>query len=590
MHLDWKMIVLATLLVPGCRDNPSADEPDGDGTDSDATADASAGSDSASDDGDTDTEPEQPQAELEYLTPVEHLVRVSMALRGTRPSAEDLERVQDDPETLPELVDAYMQGPDFGETLREIHNDGMLVDFEVGFPQLPPVEDEGSLAMGRSVVQGPLRLIEYVITNDLPYTEIVTADYAVMDEITATLQGMPYDPGGPELQVITWEDRPAAGVLSDPALFIRHRSTGANYNRGRANAISRALLCHDFLAADVEIDGNIDLSDPDAVNDAVTSNPACVSCHQSLDPLGSFLFVYPGNLNPAQIESYPVTSLYNPSGANAWQFTNERPPAYFGEPAEGLSDLGGLIADDPRFSLCAAKRFYSYFHQLPLDDVPLEAAAELQDTLVDSGFDAKALVREIVLDDEFRVASATTEEAAAELIGLKKARPSQLARLMDDLTGYRWQTNLDGIVPSFQEGDVDLVRTNQLGFAVLAGGTDSFFVEEPTYTVNTTTSLFLRSYAAEAASYVTEHDLLPGGEAPRLLTMVGDGVPDEAALREQLVALHRRLFGEILDADAEPIDETLALWNAAHARSGDPVVAWKTTLTAMLQDLRIIYY
>ena len=65
---------------------------------------------------------------------------------------------------------------------------------------------------------------------------------------------------------------------------------------------------------------------------------------------------------------------------------------------------------------------------------------------------------------------------------------------------------------------------------------------------------------------------------------------DEEAVREQLQHLHLRLFAEDLSTDDEPIDQSFGLWSAALDHSGDPVRAWKTTLTAMLQDLRIIFY
>ncbi|MEM7155919.1 MAG: DUF1585 domain-containing protein [Myxococcota bacterium] len=578
MTLDWKRLLLAAALVPGCSAEGTAMGTDGD----------EAGSDGGSDDGESETDTED--AEVEYLEPADHLVRISMALRGVRPSPDELDRVAAAPEVIADIVEEYLVDPRFGETIRELHNDALLVGTEVQFPQLPPFEDVGSFTLGHSVMQGPLRLAEYVVMEDRPYTELVTADYAIVDELAASIQALPYDPGGPELQTTEWTDRPAAGVLSDAALYVRHRSNGANYHRGRANAVSKAFLCHDFLAADVEIDGSVDLSDPEAVNEAVTNNPACVACHQSLDPLASFFWGYPGNANPNQIPAYPVTQLYDAGSVDRWQTTTGQAPALFGKPADDMAGLGQLIADDARFSSCAARRFYAFFHQVDLSEVPSEHISTLQAALVDSGFDAKAIVREIMLSDEFRVSHALEDEPAETLVGFKKARPSQLARLFDDLTGFRWQTNVDALVNNFNEGDIDLMRTNTLGFAVLAGGTDAFFVERPSSTVNTTSSLLVRTFAAEAASYVVEHDLVESPEQARLLTLVDIGNDDESTIREQLVSLSRRIYSDELATDDEAIDDAWALWSAAYQGSDDSVHAWKTTLTAMLQDLRIVYY
>jgi hypothetical protein len=38
------------------------------------------------------------------------------------------------------------------------------------------------------------------------------------------------------------------------------------------------------------------------------------------------------------------------------------------------------------------------------------------------------------------------------------------------------------------------------------------------------------------------------------------------------------------------VAESWALWSAAHEASGDPMRAWKTVLTAMLQDVKVASY
>ena len=50
-----------------------------------------------------------PTADVVMLTPTQHLVRASMALRGMRPSAEDLARVDEDPSQLEAIVDGLVE-------------------------------------------------------------------------------------------------------------------------------------------------------------------------------------------------------------------------------------------------------------------------------------------------------------------------------------------------------------------------------------------------------------------------------------------------------------------------------------------------
>ena len=50
-----------------------------------------------------------------------------------------------------------------------------------------------TVAEVNTVYEEPLRLIEYVITHDRPYTEIVTADYTISDPISAVVWGQSRD-------------------------------------------------------------------------------------------------------------------------------------------------------------------------------------------------------------------------------------------------------------------------------------------------------------------------------------------------------------------------------------------------------------
>ena len=50
-----------------------------------------------------------------------------MALRGKRPSEADYAAVAEDPGALPAIVDAYLDSPELGAVIRDLHNDDLLV-------------------------------------------------------------------------------------------------------------------------------------------------------------------------------------------------------------------------------------------------------------------------------------------------------------------------------------------------------------------------------------------------------------------------------------------------------------------------------
>jgi hypothetical protein len=538
-----------------------------------------------------------------YLSPTDHLVRVSMTLRGKRPSIDELDRVAADPDALPEIVDTYLQSPEFGSVMRDLHAETFLtrIDTEAPFRSIDAVATRTVSEMNTSLYEEPLRLIEYVIVHDRPYSEIVTADYAISDPITSVVWGMTRDGSTDELQVSHWQDaRPLGGILSSSGLYARHLSAGANYNRGRANMLSSTLLCFDFLHSDINLDTSIDLANPQVVSMAVRTNPSCVGCHQTLDPLASTIF---GFQPTARYTGYPVPLW----GAQflGWMGKNDRPPGYFGVPAPTVAEVGQLIASDPRFPRCTAARFAAYFTQTDRDALSFQWVSKLTEKFLASNMNAKTLAREIVLSDEFRVSHVTPDATAAEadaLNGMLHVRPEQLDTMFADLTGVRWLTTpaspdydvYEGVYhgnPIYAPyGQANLLRSDVFGFRTLAGGIDSYFVTRPVHTTNAVSSLVLRVLAATAASYVVDDDFAAPPAQRHLLTDIAPTDTAEPVIRAQLAKLHARIFGARDTADSDEVGETYALFSSVLARSGDVRRAWKITLTAMLSDIRVSHY
>ncbi len=532
-----------------------------------------------------------------YLTPTQHLTRASMALRGLRPSIADLQAVDADPTQLPAMVDRYLSSPQFGETIKELENESLLLRIEqstLTFPQPPSLPTSTALDINGSVFDEPLNLIEDIVMSDQPYTKIVTADYTLTNGMVSTIWGLPHTGPADQWSHATATDgRGAAGILGIEALYHRWRSTGFNYNRGRANMISRSLLCHDYLHADIDIDTSVDLSDPDVVANAVVANPSCAGCHQTLDPLASYLFPFRGTVNLVALQNgtdtYPVGG-YTVAQETRWKTTNKRPPMFFGTTATGLAGLGQAIADDPRFARCTAMRFASYLTEVPRDQLSGAWVAKLQAELVAQNFNAKKLARAIVLSDEFRVSYDTDDVAAEAVVGAQKARPDQLERMLRDLTGFRWTTTTAAKLRAIPYGTPDLLKSDFVGFRVLGGGIDSYFVTEPVHTMNATSSLVAKSAAAAAADFVVEHDFTVPAAERTLFVAAAVTDTDETKIRAELAHLHARIYGELVEPTSSEVDDSYALYTDALAAAGNPRRAWKLTLIGMLSDFRSLFY
>jgi hypothetical protein len=485
------------------------------------------------------------------------LGRVSMALRGLRPSLEEIGDYQRGRVSLQELAERWASDPAFGATVRDMHAEQLRIRFD-SEPHPPPLGPllgvpEGLLTA--SLDEEPLWLIERIVLQDRPYTEILTAPTVVADHNVALAYGLDWDPAGPALQELPWPDgRPGAGILSSTGLWQRHMSSDTNYQRARAKLALETLLCRSF-------DSDDGVREPSTSADAVRTEPACAACHDTLDPVASAFFglqryVLEGEIrygyatDCAEGFCYPIP-FWDPEGQALRQEVGMPAPGYGGAPVEGLAELGARLAEDPAFATCTARRFASWLGQeAEPDPGRIEALAEV---LVDSGWSARALAVATVLDPAFL-------DAPAQLL-----RPEQLDRLVTQLTGHRW-----GALPSEDYGPVQLATSDEHGMRALMGGIDGWSSVEPDPGPSPTRELAWRWAMSEAAAHAVQSGRLP---APGTLG---------PALRE----LHLQWLLE----DKPDLDPDRALFDEVLQRTGDRDHAWTVLLTALLLDDRVVTF
>ncbi|MCB9681551.1 MAG: DUF1800 family protein [Alphaproteobacteria bacterium] len=569
--------------------------------------------DGGTDDGvDTDTTPSTADGPRQLLSPTEQAVRISTALRARHPTAAELQAVADDPAALDALVDTWLDDPALGATIRSMYAEVLLQrSVDLNYPPLGPLIDATRQELVGAVAEEPLALIERVVTQGLPFTDIVTADWTVLDSTASQMwSGHDYPQGASGEQVVHYTDgRPLAGILSTNGLWARHVSAGSNYHRGRANLIADALLCEDFLARDVPIPGDLDLSDDAVVANALAERPECVSCHQALDPLAANLWdFHPEYTTGAVATSYlagcatgaPFLGLcypfdpYRPALGLGRVLLRLREPGYYGTPTDDLADVGADIAADPRFARCTVQRFWSWFTETPLEDAPFEVVARLQQDFVASGYDARALLRTIVTHPDFLAVDANRPELAVRAPGPLVVRPFQHARIVEGITGFSWKVKVDDLLCTAGRlgcyGDVVLAEDDVKGFRAMTGGVDGARVTSPTHTMTPVKALFAAALAEEAAGWVVRQELGIGAGTRRLFTQVDADTTDEVTVRAQLASLHADVLAELVAPDDPAVDASFALWSTVLARGGSPLEAWKATLSAMLQSPQILLY
>ena len=503
-----------------------------------------------------------PAAVLEALPATTLARRLALDLRGRPPTLEEYDQVLADPAALDTLTEQWIVDEGFEARVQSMYSELYLTQTETlpfsGFDL--GVDDPAAFA--EAVGTEPLRLIARIAAMDRPWTDIVTADHTMANDVLAT--AFPIDlPEGEGWREATYTDgRPAAGVLSTTGLWWRYTSTASNANRKRANQISRILLCNDYLTRPVEFDRNVNLLDEGAVLDALQTDPTCVSCHVSLDPLAGYLYGFWWLREDSAIDA----SRYHPSRERLWEDLTGVAPAYYGEPGHDLRDLGVQIASDPRFIECATEQVYGLMlrRDLVLEDT--EALTAHREAFLAGGVTLRALLRSIVSDPLYRAAN--TEDPLAS--PLKLASPDLLGSQIEALTGYRWTF-----------AGYDMLSTDIIGVRTLAGGADGYAVTKVSDTPNATAVLVQQRLAEIAVAHAMQTD------PARLF---GDADLDAVPTGDQVTELMLRILGTVVAPDGEEVDGLLDLWSQIEVAEGDAQAAWAGIAYALMRDPAFVLY
>ncbi len=574
------------------------------------------------------------------LDPVGHLNRAAITLVNRRPTEAELDAVVADPASIDTIVESYIRDPRFLDTVGDLTAEMFLFRYDtfLVLPALGELTGYDQQTIYQSFVDEPIMLVRHIVDHDLPYSEIVTAQYMLTNEVVAKMYGLEFDPAGEPWQISAWsDDRPKAGILSSAQMWRRWESDGSNFHRGRANIVSSRLLCEDFDSRDVYVPGGIDIADEFEVANAVMVEPSCVACHQSLDGLAAYFWGYKqlihrnavgdainsgcewdwsagqvpeyGPNNMPEHFCYPLKQYVVDEEAG-WERWALRPPSFYGVPAEDMQEVGELISGDPRFSSCIPRQVFAYFNQVDVMDVPSADTVSLQATFETSNFNFREVAKAVVLSDAFRAIGPAVAEADDGVGGLRSMRPEQLGDLVEDLTGYRWKANTDlpvveGTRAPFAKcadkdlkygpecwGDVDLLENDLFGLRSMMGGTDHLNITHPTHTMTPTKALAVERLVEDAAGYAIDTDFAVANAASRrLMRITGPTDVDEAIVRDQLAYLHKRVLGVPTASDDPDVDRSYELFELALAtRGGDVAAAWKVTLSVLLQDPRMMYF
>jgi hypothetical protein len=234
----------------------------------------------------------------------------------------------------------------------------------------------------KAILGEPMKLVEYIVRNERPFTEIVTADYMMVTPYTARGYGIfeqvkdqfknpdaPFEYIPVRLKALVGRTKdsnqesatgfyPHAGLLGAFQYIVRYPTTETNRNRLR----SRMYYQH-FLGVDVlELAARVsDAAAAQAKYKVPTMEAAeCVVCHRTLDPVAGLFQDY---------WRFADMGVWG-KRKGGW-FTDMFGPGFEGEDLPGkerwrsLQWLGERTAKDPRFAVAMVEHVWCALGVLP---------------------------------------------------------------------------------------------------------------------------------------------------------------------------------------------------------------------------------
>ena len=585
---------------------------------------------------------------IDYGSGYEQLHRVTVALAARTPNAGEINTINaanNDQAAidvaLGPIMDGLMNEDAFYTRVQEMYNDLLLTDRDSasrgsvgGNFDLDAFADQNYYddnftgserdnlrqAANYGFARAPVELVKYVIRNNRPFTEIVTADYTMVNPYSAVIYNnnagdpnFPFDSDQnqanhdrddfrPATNIRQTDNTlvPAAGVIGTHAFLARYQSTNTNVNRARARYVFDYFLGLDIESLAARDGLNLD----NVIGDVPTfEDPQCTVCHVVMDPIAG-LFTNRDNAgeydpnNPFQhTRTTNGVPRMVPAGYSLLQ-ADQLPAA---EEDTALQWLGGRLAQDDRF---AERTVRTVFKGLTgIETTAASTTAFVNDTknrFVAANFNFKLLVKDIVGSDYFMARNLALGEDPDDYADIGAGRlltPEELDRKITDITGvnYEWRG------PNSNSG---LLGRHRL----LYGGIDSDDVilrtTEPTSLIDGIQERIANQVACQRVA----DDLYNGGALFPFAnqTDVPDGGAGEAAIRQNIQFLHRHILGEDLAPSDSEIANTYQLFVDVRAEgetaiqsqcrggggstdSNGTVIPWMAVVTYLLADYRFLY-
>lgn len=438
----------------------------------------------------------------------------------------------------------------------------------------------------KALLREPMELVEYIVRNNRPFTEIATADYFMASPYTARGYGIfeqireqfqnvddPFEYIPARLPALRGRDKkvqptaaglyPHAGILSMFQYLRRFPTTDTNRNRLRARMYYRHFLGIDVMALAPRVTDAAEVAKK--FDNPTLQAPDCVVCHKTVDPVAGLFQDY-----------FNEEGHYGPR-KKGW-FTDMFGPGLEGQPLpadqkwRALQWLGQETAKDPRFAVAMVEHVYYILMgrkvmEPPLDiDDPLftpkrrayqtqrQEIREIADRFAKSGFNLKTVFKAWTASPFYRVDGLAeagrhpSRRAELDDIGVvRMLAPEQLERKVLAVFGKAWG------------------RLDSEEYRILYGGIDSKAVTERMSDPSGAMGAIQRILSNDVAckNVALDFSRPAGGRRlfPGIEPDVVPGTPEaDMMIRQAIVHLHAHVLGQERAVDHPEIDRTFRLF------------------------------
>jgi len=586
---------------------------------------------------------------VSFVSTSSTLRAASFKLQGKAPTDAELEKVSNIND-IDAILDEYMKSEVFYTWLHQNFNDFLLTDFYKNsragedllnsddFPQkrwYDTLQDNGTISkdirnklyplVNYAISREPIELMMHVIREERPFSEILTADYMLVNPYSARTYGINIDNftvNDNDLKVTKeeFEDKveskypkdsfrevkldgiPHAGVLTSITYLNRFPSTNTNLDRHRSAKTQLFFLDTDILAL-----ANRPIDSVDVIgNSATWTNPNCTVCHNVMEPISS------------TFSNWDNRGRYRPG----WRLelaAYTREPGLSIDHKTPVSNTNNLLqwlsvemVKDKRFAMASVKIFVKallgrdalkkpvsgdadYTDALQAYTYENEILEEIASKFKSNNMNAKVIIKELIKSPLFRASGySSSNEVLSKTLGLAHLiTPEELDRKIYDTVGYFWTNRRSS---SYQREN-NTTRYHRLlsdsEYMTLYGGINSGSITKRETELNGVMANVQMRMAVQMSCFPVTRDFYLPIENRKLFPYVTKNLEPITEgsildIKKNIQHLHKQVLGEELALDDPEFEATYNLFLETY-REGKERVAAEDEARALLNECRMYY-